>query len=159
MKIIFRTLLIVILLLSSSIFAFASGFQLKTIGVMNVDGTTLNHLYYSSTNVTFTGEAVANATVTAQINSFSESVTADSSGSWSYSGILNNGDNIVSFTSNDSTISFTLTIGEVPAGVGSLTKSETPTVGTATYTIEILLAALVFIIGSVYLLKRSELRA
>jgi hypothetical protein len=102
---------------------------------MSVDGVTYDHLWYSSGSVTFTGIGLASAEVTATINSVSETVTADTAGDWSYSTTLADGDHVVSFTSSESTISFTLTIGEVPADVGSLPTAETPTAGVVTPTI------------------------
>ncbi len=87
---------------------FAAGFQLKTVGGLNVDGVTYDQLWYTNTNVTFTGTALQNATVTATINSASGTAVADAAGNWSYSATLNQGDNTVSFESGGSTISFTL---------------------------------------------------
>jgi hypothetical protein len=124
-----------VLLLGSPLPILASGFQLKTVGVMDVDGVTYDHLWYTGGNVTFTGIALADASVTATIDGTGSSVTADSSGNWSYSTSLAAGDHTVSFTSNESTISFTLTIGEVPAGVGGLPTATTPTAGTITPTL------------------------
>ena len=119
------------LLFVSPLSVLASGFQLKTVGVMNVDGVTYDHLWYTSESVTFTGIALADASVEATIDGTASSVTADASGNWSYSTSLTAGDHAVSFTSNESTISFTLTIGEVPAEVGALPAATTPTAGTA----------------------------
>ena len=118
----------------------ASGFQLKTVGALNVDSVTYSHLWYTNGNVAFTGIALENAQVTATIDGASTTVTADSSGNWSYSTTLADGDHEVSFTSNESTVAFTLTIGQdVPEGIGALPEAETPTVGIITPTFLLLL--------------------
>ena len=129
MKKILPIIVVSILLLGSPLLCLASGFQLKTIGAMNVDGVIYDQLWYSSGKVTFTGIALAGAEVTVIIDGTSAAVTADESGNWSYSTTLVDGDHAVSFTSNESTISLTLTIGEVPADVGTLPTAETPTAG------------------------------
>lgn len=132
----------------------ASGFQLKTIGNLNVDGVTLNHIWYTNGNVTFTGIALENAQVMATIDGTSETVNADASGNWSYTASLLNGDHQVSFTSNESTLSFTLTIGEAPADVGSLPTTETPTVGIVTPTIALISLGILLTSFSFVLRKR-----
>lgn len=117
----------------------ASGFQLKTVGALDVDGVTYKHLWYTNgNNLLFTGVALQNTQVTATIDGASNTTTADSSGSWSYSKTLTGGDHQISFSSGGSSVSFTLTIGEVPANIGSLSKVESPTVGTITPTIALL---------------------
>ena len=132
----------------------ASGFQLKTIGTMNVEGVTINHLWYTNGNVTFTGIALENTQVTATIDGTNETITADSSGNWSYVATLSDGDHQVCFTANESSVSFTLTIGETPVDVGSLPTSETPTVGTTTPTIITLISGTLLVFSSL-LLKRK----
>lgn len=149
---IFISLLIAFLFAFSSSIV-ASGFQLKTIGAMNVDGVTLSHLWYTNGNVIFAGIALENAQVTATIDGTSETVTADTSGNWSYSATLSDGDHQVSFTSNESTVSFTLTIGGLPADVGSLPTAETPTVGTITPTIVILFSGILLTFSPLLLRK------
>ena len=132
---IFFSLLILFLLAFPSIIL-ASGFQLKTVGALNVDGVSYKHLWYTNSQLTFTGITLANAQITATIDGSTSTVTANSSGNWSFAATLSGGDHQVSFTSNGSTIAFTLTIGkEIPAGVGGLPTAETPTVGTVTPTI------------------------
>ncbi len=133
---------------------YASGFQLKTVGALNVEGSTYNHLWYTNPNVTFTGIALQNATVNATINGQSSTINADSEGNWSYTTTLNQGDNTVSFESGGSTISFTLTIGEVPENVGSLNKAETPTAGTITPTITIFSLGILSISAALLLKKK-----
>ena len=157
-----RILLIVLTSLLILIFPqslFAAGFQLKTVGGMNVEGVTYNQLWYTNTNVTFTGITTANAAVTVNINGTSGSTTADASGNWSYTATLNEGDNSVSFTSNESTISFTLTVGEVPEGVGGLPEAETPTVGTIEPTVIFILLGVVSISSAIFLLGKRFAQA
>lgn len=138
---------------------YSAGFQLKTVGALNVEGATYTQLWYSNGSITFTGIALENAEVTATIDGASETVTADASGNWSYTASLADGDHQISFTSNESTISFILTIGEVPETVGSLPTAETPTVGIISPTLGLLLLGGVLILSAVCLSKRSFLRA
>ena len=134
---------------------FAAGFQLKTVGSLDVEGVTYTQLWYSSGNVTFTGTALENAQVTATIDGTSETVTADASGNWSYTTSLADGDHQVSFTSNESTLAFTLTIGAVPEDVGSLPAAETPTVGLISPTIILLFAGILIIASVVFFSKKN----
>ena len=144
--------LLILFLIPSSLYA--AGFQLKTVGGLNVDGVTYDHLWYTNTNVTFTGTALQNATVTATISGASGTTIADAAGNWSYTATLNQGDNTVSFESGGSTISFTLTIGEVPVNVGSLPTAETPTVGIITPTIASLFLGILFVSTPLFLRKK-----
>ncbi|OGG04924.1 hypothetical protein A2Z33_06525 [Candidatus Gottesmanbacteria bacterium RBG_16_52_11] len=109
--------------------AFASGFQVKTVGSMNVDGVTYDHLWYTSGNVTFTGIGVAGSAVTATVDGTGNAVTVDADGNWSFATTLTEGDHSISFSSDAGSRSFTLTIGPVPEGVGALTPAEVPTAG------------------------------
>jgi hypothetical protein len=130
----------------------ASGFQLKTIGSLNVDGITISQIWYTNgSNLNFTGIALENADVTANIDGVSATVTADASGNWSYTTSLTDGDHAVSFTSNDSNIAFTLTIGEVATEAGALPSAETPTVGFITPTVIFLCLSALFIFSPLFL--------
>lgn len=137
---------------------FAAGFQLKTVGTLNVEGVTLTQLWYSNGNVTFTGTALENASVTTTIDGTSETVTADASGNWSYSTSLSEGDHQVSFTSDESSTSFTLTIGESSADIGSLPTTATPA-GTVEPTIAILFLGTALIASGIFFLKKDFLKA
>lgn len=148
---------LILSLLPSSLYA--AGFQLKTVGALNVEGVTYTQLWYSNGNVTFTGIALENAEITATIDGTSETITADASGNWSYTASLADGDHQISFASNESTVSFTLTIGEVPANVGALPTAETPTVGIISPTLGLLLFGMFFLLSAFYFLKRSFLKA
>lgn len=137
---------------------YSAGFQLKTVGGLDVEGATFTQLWYSNGNVAFTGIALENASVTATIDDTSETVTADSSGNWSYATTLADGDHQVSFTSDGSTVSFTLTIGEVPADIGSLPTATTPAVGTVTPTLIFLFSGIFLISSALFLFKKNLLR-
>jgi len=131
----------------------ASGFQLKTVGALNVDGITYNQLWYTVNNVSFTGIALDNAQVTVGVDESSATVNADSTGNWSYTANLADGDHKISFSSNQSSISFILTIGkDIPENVGSLPKAETPTAATTGPTIALVTMGL-FLLSSPLLIK------
>lgn len=134
-----RFLLVVFLLLSffflPSQAAYSSGFYLKKIGALEVEGISYKHLWYTNPSLTFVGAGIAGATVTADINGTSQNVVVDSEGNWSLSTVLNEGDNSINFSSNGSAISFTLTIGEAIEGVGGLPQSATPVAGSTLPTI------------------------
>ncbi len=149
--------LLIFLLLPKPLFS--AGFQLKTVGALNVEGTTYKHLWYTNNRVTFTGTALQNATVVATINGTSETITADSSGNWSYTANLNQGDNSVSFESDGGTISFTLTIGEVPENVGPIPQAETPTVGIITPTMTFLFLGVLLISSGYFFYKKSLIKS
>ena len=136
----------------------ASGFQLKRVGALNVDGVTYNHLWYTDGKLTFSGIALANSSVTATIDSTTSAVTADSSGNWSYGATLADGDHQVSFSPKEGSVSFTLTIGKnLPPGVGQLPSAQTPTVGIVTPTVVILFSGM-FLVFSSLLLKKWSIR-
>lgn len=148
-------LILIFFLFAFPLKALASGFQLKTVGALNVDGVTYSHLWYTNGNVVFTGLALANAQVTATIDGASTTVTADASGNWSYSTTLSDGGHDVGFTSNESTVAFTLTIGQnVPEGIGGLPEAETPTVGIVTPTIALLFAGISLVFPPLLLRKK-----
>jgi len=137
----------------------AAGFQLKSVGGLNTEGATLSHLWYSNSSVTFTGTALGNATVTATIDGTTNTATADASGNWSYSTTLAEGDHQISFSSDGSTISFTLTIGQPPADIGSLPTATTPTAGNATPTIIFLSSGGLLILSFLFLSRKRILRS
>lgn len=130
----------------------ASGFQIKSVGNLDVDGAVFKHLWYTNGKINITGIALANTSVTAIVDSTNSTVTADASGNWNYQTDLAGGDHQISFSSSGSTIAFTLTIGSLPEGAGSLQKAETPSVGIITPTFIILA------IGSLFLLTPFFLR-
>lgn len=126
--------------------AFAGGFYLKTIGQLDVEGSSLTQYWYTGENVTFTGVAPANATVTANIDGTSGTTTADASGNWSYATSFSQGDHTVTFsTEGVNPYTFTLTIGAVPEGVGAIPKSDTPQAGVGTPTLIMIFAGMALI--------------
>lgn len=131
----------------------ASGFQVKTVGALNIEGVTYKQLWYTNGNLTFTGIALQNAQVTAAIDGDNQTVNADSLGNWSFSTILAGGDHQISFSSGGSAVAFTLTIGEAPADIGSLPTAATPAVGTVTPTFLLLFWGMVLTLSPVFLKK------
>lgn len=151
-KIFFLTVLSLFLFAQTS---FAGGFYLKTIGELDVEGSALTQYWYTGTNVTFTGVAAASATITVTIDGVSGTTISDSSGNWSYSTNFTQGDHTVTFsTEGVSPYTFTLTIGEVPEGVGSISKSDLPQAGVATPTL-IMFFVGVLLISAPFLVKKA----
>lgn len=135
----------------------ASGFYLKTIGALDVEGGVYSQIWYTSENVTFTGIAPAGNSVTATVNGTSETATADANGFWSYTTTLNQGDNSVSFTTQGANpLSFTLTIGQVPEGVGEIPKAETPSAGVSYPTLFLLAGGSTFVLFSTYAISKNN---
>ena len=132
----------------------AAGFQLTAIGSMNLDGVLYDHLWYSSGNVTFTGIGVVGQTVTATIGTNSATVTVDSSGNWSYTTTLADGDHSINFSSEAGNITFTLTVGPVPEGVGAISGTGVPASGNSTPTLEFVAIGVGFILAPLALRKR-----
>ena len=136
--------------------AFASGFTVRTVGSLNVDGLVYSHLWYTNGTVTFTGGSLPNETVTATVDGASATTTADATGNWSYTTTLASGDHSISFSSIASTVSFTLTIGALPEGVGGLPTVTAPTVGNAIPTILLLtLGGSFIVLPTLWFLKKS----
>lgn len=141
----------------STMTVFASGFQLKTIGALDVDGVTASHIWYSSGSPTITGITTAYTDVEVSVDGVAQpKVSGSSDGTWIYHASLAEGDHTLVFTSIGSTITKTLTIGTVPANVGALTKAETPTVGIITPTLVFLFLGTILILTyPVLALKRK----
>jgi len=123
----------------------ASGFNLKSIDGVNTDGKLYSQWYHTSLQPSFAGEAPADSTVTINIDATDYTTTADSSGSWTWTPpeSLSAGDHSVILTNNESTISFTLTLGSENidwdvVGSGTATDSSLPTVGVTFPTIMLL---------------------
>jgi len=126
----------------------ASGFQLKTIGSVNVTGSTWTEWWYSAANPTFTGTALAGATVTIDIDGTSQTTTA-TSGNWTFTpSTATAGSHSVTISSSGSSVAFTLNIGDVPTNVGSPTQSGLPVAGIVDQSLLLLLlGGAVFILG------------
>jgi len=127
---------------------FASGFQLKTIGSINVTGSTWTEWWYSAANPTFTGTALEGATVTIDIDGTSQTTTA-TSGNWTFTpSTATAGSHSVTISSGGSSVTFTLNIGDVPTNVGSPTQSGMPVAGIVDQSLLLLLlGGAVFILG------------
>lgn len=133
---------------------FGSGFTVRKVGGLNVDGLVYSRLWYTKGNVTISGGTLPNETVTATVDGAASTVTADVSGNWSYTTTLAAGDHAMSFSSISSTVSFTLTIGALPEGVGGLPTATAPTVGSIWPTALLLLTGVGLVIGPLFLLKK-----
>jgi len=136
--------------------AFASGFQLKTIGVLDVDGVTANHIWYSNGNTTITGITTAYSEVEINVDGVAQKINADSSGNWISHVSLAEGDHNLVFASGGSSISKTLTIGNMPENIGTLPKASTPTVGNITPTVFLLLLGICLIASTPFFLFRNS---
>jgi len=156
--ILIRLISIVTFILLSVASVYASAYQLTTVGSLNTTGAVISHLWYTNGNLTFTGVAPAGEVVTATIDGASASVTADSSGNWNHPVSLAAGDHSVAFAAaGTSFISFTLTIGEAPEGIGELKVSDTPTAGNITPTLAILSSGLILSASGFLLRSRRNL--
>lgn len=134
-----------VLLLTSSSAALASGFHLKSIGNADTGGRQISHWWYSSSKPVFSGEAMPGAAVVFDIDGSALEINADSSGNWNFAAQepLSDGDHQITITSDGSTIKFTLTIGNGNVNWDSVQNgsSETlPTVGTGLPTILLFIA-------------------
>jgi len=112
----------------------ASGFHLSSVGGVDTGGQMLSHWWNTSLQPTFRGESLPGADILVDIDGSSVSIAADSAGNWVYTPLseLTTGDHSVSFTSSESTISFTLTLGTDNVdwtAVGSGASETLPTVG------------------------------
>jgi hypothetical protein len=136
-----KILFIFLLLLSiSTKTVFASGFNLKSIGGLDTNGRQISHWWYTSTNLTLSGEAAPNSTVNINIDESKETAVATSEGDWSYTpSSLNEGDHKISLENNGSVINFTLTLGADNVDMAAIEKdgnpTTLPTVGVITPTI------------------------
>jgi len=112
----------------------ASGFHVSSIGGVETGGQMLSQWWNTSLQPTFRGESIPGADILVDIDGSSVSIAADSAGDWVYTPAaeLTSGDHNVSFTSSESTISFTLTLGAESVdweAVGSGASETLPAVG------------------------------
>lgn len=152
------SLLFTISLLFLPSLALASGFTVRKVGGLNVDGLVYSHLWYTNGNVTITGGTLPNETVTTTVDGAAATVTADASGNWSYTTTLATGDHAMSFSSIASTVSFTLTIGALPDGVGGLPTATAPTVGNIGPTMLLLAIGLGLLATPLFFLRKTITR-
>lgn len=139
-----------LLIIGNSRSVLASGFHLSKIGSVDTGGQQISHWWYSSPNIVFHGEALPGANIDADIDGTVQQIAADSSGNWDYqpSTTLAGGDHQITFTSDGSTIKFTLTIGNENVNweaVGSGSAATMPTVGTSWPTIMMGLGGLLIV--------------
>lgn len=147
-----------LLLAGSRVEAWASGFNLKSIGNVSTDGLQISHWWYTGWQPTLRGEASGGADVTITIDNTPMVASADSAGEWVYTpaGALSGGDHTVKLESGGSTINFTLTLGAENVdwnAVGS-TGQAIPAAGVTWPTwILIILAGIMLLGGSVLRLR------
>lgn len=146
------------LYLSFPLKIFASGFQLKSIGVLNMDGVTVNHIWYSNGNCQITGVAQPNSSVRVKVDQNpEETVQVNTEGVWIYNASLSQGDHQIVFTdSTGAVIAKTLTIGNIPKNIGALPKAETPTVGNAFPLVLFSFLGIIFLIFPLIYLKKFK---
>ena len=137
--------------LLSSTLAFASGFQLKSIGSMSVIGAVSSEWWYTSANPVLSGIATADSTVTVNIDGVDQTATTDSAGNWAISTTtLTDGDHNVSLTSTAGSQSFTLHIGaSLPADLAAPATTEMPVAGSMDKTMALWLGAMLLMLGGV----------
>jgi hypothetical protein len=139
------------ILFSASVFA--SGFQLKAIGALDVTGAVSKEWWYSNANPALSGITTAGSTVTVKIDDVDYQATVDGSGNWSYiPTTLSDGDHSVVLTSSAGSQSFTLHIGAVPADVTAPTQQSTPVVGTTEQSLALWLGGAIIMIAGLALL-------
>jgi hypothetical protein len=146
------------LLLFTSVSVFAAGFQLKSIGGLDVTGSVSKEWWYTSANPTLSGMTTVGSAVTVTIDSVDYPANVDGSGNWSYNPTtLTEGDHVVNLTSPAGSQSFTLHIGNVPADVTVPVQPSTPVVGSTGQTLVLWLGgALVLVAGIAFLPWQSS---
>lgn len=132
----------------------ASGFDLQDVGGIDTAGASYKHLWHTSGSVAFRGIAPIGSSVTVSVDEVTSTVAPNSDGNWVYNASLAEGDHQVSFSQDSNAISFTLTIGTPPAGIGMPPKAAIPPVGTTTPTLIIVISGLSFISLAFILRKR-----
>lgn len=148
-----KILLAVLSLFLLNVFSvFASGFQLKAIGALDVTGAVSQEWWYSAVNPRLSGITPVGSAVTVKIDGTDNSATVDAAGNWSYSpAALTNGDHTVVISSTAGSQTFTLHIGSVPATVTAPKTSSTPVVGTREVTLALWLGAAVLLVSGILL--------
>ena len=131
-----------LLFLSTSII-FAAGFQLKSIGALDVTGAVSKDWWYITANPSLSGMVTVGSTVTVNIDSVDYPANVDGSGNWSFNPTtLSDGDHSVSLTSSAGSQSFTLHIGQnIPAEVTAPEPKDMPVAGSSEQTMWLFLGA------------------
>lgn len=128
--------------------------------VSQVGGATFiqgaKQFWTTSQKPTFTGVTTASANVSGTVGTQNVSATANSSGNWSWTpAAALSGDNPVTITSGSTTVSFTLTIGSVPANIASASGSTLAPAGTIGPTLAALGLGVILTTFGLLGLKRS----
>lgn len=111
------------LFLISVNYGLASGFNLKSIGSVNVSGLGGGHWWYTTENPLLSGDALPTVAVDVSIDGVTETAPISSDGSWQYQPkTLGGGDHQMILTSGGSTIKFILTIGADKVDWGAVEK-------------------------------------
>lgn len=112
--------------------------------------------WVTSQKPTFVGVTTVGASVSGTVGAQSVSATADSSGNWSWTPVTDlSGDNPVTITSGSTTVSFTLTIGQLPANIATASAGTLAPAGTITPTIVALGFGIILTAFGLWGLKRS----
>jgi len=136
--------------------AYAADFALTQIGAMSTGGASYSEWWYTGNNPTFVGTSDADATVQYDVDGSTGSVTADSSGNWSYNAGLDGGDHSVAFSSGGSTVSFTIHLGQsLPSDFGGTTQSTTSVPDTGSYQALAASISVSAIVAGLYLWSRA----
>jgi len=131
-----------------------SGLVSSVGGATFIQGAT--QFWVTSTTPTFTGITSASAAVTGTVGSQAISATADASGNWSWTPTTAlSGDNAVTVTSGATTVSFTLTIGDLPANIASSSAGTLAPAGSINPTVWILAVGTILISAGMFGLKKS----
>ena len=119
------SLFVAFFLLVSVNLSLAASLSLTQIGTLSTGGKTYSEWWYTGTNPTLAGTAGAGSTVSIDINGTTETVTADSSGNWSYpTSTLSSGDHLIAISASGEVYSFTLHAGQDFPGVGAVTGEK-----------------------------------
>lgn len=107
-------LALLITLVSFTFFtAFSATLSLDSIGALDTRGQTYSEWWYTGTSPTLTGSAEAGSTVTVSVDEEESTVTADDSGSWSFtSESFSEGDFDIILSSGEESYSFILHLGQ-----------------------------------------------
>ena len=132
----------------------AAGFQLKSIGALDVTGAVSQEWWYTTANPSLSGITTPGSTVTVNIDSVDYQALVDGAGTWSFNPTtLAEGDHTISLNSSAGSQSFTLHISQnIPADVTAPTPKDLPVVGSGDQTIWLLLGALFILAGGVAIL-------
>ena len=134
----------------------ASSGLVSTIGGATfIQGAT--HFWVSGTKPTFSGLTTAGSNVDITIGDIKNGVVADASGNWSYTPTVDlSGDNTITVATADTSTTFTLTIGELPADIASASGSTLSPAGTINPTLFILAGGISLLTIGALGLRRSS---